>query len=327
MTDRPLVSIIIPTYNRAHLIGETLDSVLSQAYTNWECIVVDDGSSDDTNEIMKIYCESDVRFQYHKRPEDRPKGANASRNYGFELSKGSYINWFDSDDIMHPDKIKLQVDALNTNVFDYCIDKYINFVDNSFSSSDDDDVFLRNENIEVNLNNYLFHKVYWGTINFMGKRKILLNTKYDESLVSGHEYNFFVSLVSPNQQLKASYINQVLAYRRVHEDSIQEIQIRNKKQRLENKFNVYWKTYRSYKNNLTESQCLFLLQKTTLFYQKLALNKNAIIPLHLMMSEIKRNIGFIGMMKIYIIIIFSSTFNRGDILGSKFIKQIFNSPI
>ncbi len=55
MTQQPLVSIIIPTYNRAHLIGETLDSVLAQTYQNWECIVVDDGSSDNTEEVVGSY--------------------------------------------------------------------------------------------------------------------------------------------------------------------------------------------------------------------------------------------------------------------------------
>ena len=96
----PIVSIIIPTYNRAHLISETLDSILTQTYTHWECIVVDDGSDDSTAELLAGYCKKDARFQYHQRPNDRPKGANACRNYGFELCKGEYINWFDSDDLM-----------------------------------------------------------------------------------------------------------------------------------------------------------------------------------------------------------------------------------
>jgi glycosyltransferase involved in cell wall biosynthesis len=107
----PLVSIIIPTFNRAHLIGETLDSVLAQTYTNWECIVVDDGSKDTTEQLMKSYCEKDSRFQYHKRPSDRPKGANACRNYGFELSRGEYVNWFDSDDVMLEGFLKIKVEA------------------------------------------------------------------------------------------------------------------------------------------------------------------------------------------------------------------------
>ena len=58
----PLVSIIIPTYNRAHLIGETLDSVLVQTYTHWECIVVDDGSTDGTDALLATYCKKDSRF-------------------------------------------------------------------------------------------------------------------------------------------------------------------------------------------------------------------------------------------------------------------------
>ncbi len=61
--NNPLVSIIIPTYNRAHLIHETLDSVLAQTYTNWECIVVDDGSSDNTEEVLESYINKDFRFQ------------------------------------------------------------------------------------------------------------------------------------------------------------------------------------------------------------------------------------------------------------------------
>ena len=78
---KPLVSIIIPTYNRAHLIAETLDSIIAQTYTNWECIVVDDGSTDPTDELMETYCKKDSRFQYYHRPKNRPKGANACRNY------------------------------------------------------------------------------------------------------------------------------------------------------------------------------------------------------------------------------------------------------
>src|SRR5690606_15701007 len=113
---KPLVSIIIPTYNRAHLSGETLDSVLAQTYTNWECMIVDDGCTDNTAELLKTYCEKDVRFQYHHRPQNRPKGANACRNYGFELSRGEYIQWLDSDDYISPNKISDQINMLKTIV-------------------------------------------------------------------------------------------------------------------------------------------------------------------------------------------------------------------
>ena len=62
MKTNPLVSIIIPTYNRAQLIGETLDSILEQSYVNWECIVIDDGSTDSTDIVMARYCVKDTRF-------------------------------------------------------------------------------------------------------------------------------------------------------------------------------------------------------------------------------------------------------------------------
>lgn len=111
----PLVSIIIPTYNRAQHIGETLDSVIAQTYRNWECIVVDDRSWDHTPEMLSFYCERDSRIQFHSRPKNRPKGANSCRNYGFELSKGRYIQWLDSDDLLSPQKLEAQVYLLESN--------------------------------------------------------------------------------------------------------------------------------------------------------------------------------------------------------------------
>ena len=85
------VSIIIPTYNRCHLIGQTLDSIISQSYKNWECIVVDDGSTDYTDELIEFYCRKDFRIRYFRRPKNRLKGANACRNYGWSKSSGRVI--------------------------------------------------------------------------------------------------------------------------------------------------------------------------------------------------------------------------------------------
>jgi glycosyltransferase involved in cell wall biosynthesis len=107
--NNPLVSIIIPTYNRAHLIRETLDSIKAQTYTNWECIVIDDGSTDGTEKIVEEFVQKDARFQYKIRPNQQPKGANSCRNYGFELSKGEFVNWFDDDDVMLLDFIQTKM--------------------------------------------------------------------------------------------------------------------------------------------------------------------------------------------------------------------------
>jgi glycosyltransferase involved in cell wall biosynthesis len=108
----PLVSIIIPVYNRANIIGETLDSILNQTYYNWECIIIDDGSDDYIDELVGFYEALDSRVKFFKRPEIDPKGANSCRNYGFRKSSGKFIQWLDSDDLLGNDKIEKQIDAL-----------------------------------------------------------------------------------------------------------------------------------------------------------------------------------------------------------------------
>src|SRR5690554_3366688 len=123
MNNLPLVSIIIPTYNRAHLIGETLDSVLAQTYTHWECIVVDDGSTDNTDEVMAEYLIKDSRIQYFHRPNTHLPGGNGARNYGFLQSKGKYIQWFDSDDLMDVEKLKVKVENIISYNVDFVISK------------------------------------------------------------------------------------------------------------------------------------------------------------------------------------------------------------
>lgn len=117
----PLVSIIIPTFNRAHLIGETLLSIQNQTYRHWECIIVDDGSTDNTATVINEYLKQDSRITYYKRPRTRVKGANTCRNYGFELSKGQYVNWFDDDDLMHPEKIEIQINAIKDKPYNFSV--------------------------------------------------------------------------------------------------------------------------------------------------------------------------------------------------------------
>lgn len=112
MEEFPLVSILIPNYNKAPYIRETLDSVLAQTYTNWECIIVDDHSTDESWNILEEYQAKDSRFKIFKRPDHLPKGGNACRNYAFELSKGKFIQWFDSDDILLDFALKVRIEEI-----------------------------------------------------------------------------------------------------------------------------------------------------------------------------------------------------------------------
>lgn len=96
------VSIIIPTFNRAEIIKETIESIRNQTYTDWECIIVDGGSTDQSEIKIPSYFKSDNRFQYHVLPIKSNKGPNPSRNFGFNLATGDYVYFFDSDDILMP---------------------------------------------------------------------------------------------------------------------------------------------------------------------------------------------------------------------------------
>ena len=107
-----LVSILIPNYNKAPYISETLDSVLAQTYTNWECIIVDDHSTDNSWKILEEYALKDSRFKIFQRPSHLPKGGNTCRNYAFELSNGEYIQWFDSDDLMLENMLEIRISEI-----------------------------------------------------------------------------------------------------------------------------------------------------------------------------------------------------------------------
>ncbi|MDC0637798.1 glycosyltransferase [Flavobacteriaceae bacterium] len=108
----PLVSIVIPTFNRSELLRETLDSVFNQTYHNWECIIVDDNSTDNTKQVISLFLEKDSRFQYYFGPDHKISGANACRNFAFRKSKGDFIQYLDDDDLLDSNKIEAQVKAL-----------------------------------------------------------------------------------------------------------------------------------------------------------------------------------------------------------------------
>lgn len=211
-----LVSIIIPTYNRAHLIAETLNSIITQSYANWECIIVDDGSTDNTYDRIASYCKKDSRIQYFQRPEDRPKGANACRNYGFEISKGLYVKWFDSDDIMLPEHIAILVSALQNETVDFVVGDSINFEDGKEINSKPYD--FDRSSAEINPFTYATNQVGWITDDFMAKRAVVQKIKFNEKLKAGQEYNYFVRLL--HYPLNGVFINQILSHRRIHLQSI-----------------------------------------------------------------------------------------------------------
>ncbi|SFN33110.1 glycosyltransferase family 2 protein [Salegentibacter flavus] len=239
---KPLVSIIIPTYNRAHYIGETLESIIAQKYPNWECLVIDDSSTDYTEELMEFYCERDKRFRYHDRPKDTPKGANACRNYGFQLSKGQYVNWFDSDDLMSPYFIQKKVSFLRENDIDYVIsfskafkDHNAEVIDTHFGN------YYTFNSFSISNFNYVRQKNNWLTYDFMGRRELLEKVSFNEELQAFQERHFFSKLTS--YSVKGKVLPVYLTYVRIHSDSIQNklhLDKREYYKRLQEFFLITW---------------------------------------------------------------------------------------
>jgi glycosyltransferase involved in cell wall biosynthesis len=97
--NKPLVSVIVPCYNQAKYLAEALDSVLAQSYANWECVIIDDGSTDNSKEIAERYCAKDKRFKYIHQPN---KGVSSARNNAIKASSGLYILPLDGDDKIAP---------------------------------------------------------------------------------------------------------------------------------------------------------------------------------------------------------------------------------
>lgn len=97
------VSIIIPSYNREDLISFTLDSVKIQTFPDWECLIIDDGSSDNTITIVKEYIKKDSRFRLFERDNTKTKGPSSCRNIGIENATGDYVIFLDSDDLISSD--------------------------------------------------------------------------------------------------------------------------------------------------------------------------------------------------------------------------------
>ncbi|MHC0447313.1 glycosyltransferase family 2 protein [Flavobacterium sp. 3-218] len=214
MINNNLVSIIIATYNRASLIAETLDSILAQTYQNWECIIVDDGSSDNTEEIVAKYYD-DSRIRFFKRPEERMKGPNSSRNYGIENSFGEFIMSLDSDDWILPDYLQKKMEIFKEKPeVNGVLSKTIMVNNEKETIKKELRTKLTNNLLEdfISLNvSWYMHDILW--------RKDFLNNKilYNESLLKMLDRDFHIRRLIEEPTL--FLVDEYLALYRIHENS------------------------------------------------------------------------------------------------------------
>ncbi|MDN3618938.1 glycosyltransferase family 2 protein [Polaribacter undariae] len=214
----PLVSIIIPSYNRVGLFGETLDSIILQSYINWECIVVDDGSTDGTITLLQKYREKDARIKVFKRPNNLLKGANSCRNYGFSKAKGLYINWFDSDDIMYSQFLELKVKCFLKNEDVNCVISKTEFFRNDFTN------IIGQENRTFNSSNLLEDfiqlKRSWYVCDPMWKKEYLNDKKLlSIDLLKGQDRDFHIRMLM-EKDIALHFLDEYLVGYRQHEITI-----------------------------------------------------------------------------------------------------------
>lgn len=205
------ISIVIPTYNRASLLKKSVDSLLKQTYDNFEVIVVDDASSDNTESVMKKI--KDERVKYIKLKKN--SGACVARNTGIKASTGKYITFNDSDDEYLPEKLEKQYNNLikNKSDMDFCRLKV--HINNSFFVVPSDEcikMLKKGKYVdELTRGNYISTQAI-----FVKKEKIL-KYMFDDDLPRLQDYDLVLRMI-PN--LKISFTNEILANLYNSKDSI-----------------------------------------------------------------------------------------------------------
>lgn len=122
-TTKPLVSVITPAYNAERFIGETIESVIKQTYKNWEMIIVDDQSTDNTIEIVKSYADRDSRIKFIQL--EKNSGSAIARNTAMDYARGRYLAFLDSDDLWMENKLERQVAFMQENDIAFSFTKYV----------------------------------------------------------------------------------------------------------------------------------------------------------------------------------------------------------
>ncbi|WP_428225733.1 glycosyltransferase family 2 protein [Flavobacterium sp.] len=203
------VSIIIPCYNQASFLEETLKCILSQDYANWECILINDGSTDNTEEIILRWTEKDSRFCYFSIPNG---GVSVARNYGIEKANGIFIQFLDADDLLASDKLSKSVKVMQSeNVAVVCsnYDRFEGTLANTLGAFSC-----------LNAYDFTFQNIarYWNsgfTIPihcFFFKRDVIGDFRFPVGITAQEDWVMWLQVYQQNP--KTYFRNEILAYYR-----------------------------------------------------------------------------------------------------------------
>lgn len=208
----PLVTVFTTVYNCSNYIRKTIESILNQSYTNFEYIIIDDGSTDDTVAIIQSY--DDKRIQHHVNKTNQ--GISKNRNAGIQLAKGKYIATIDADDLMKPSKLLKQVSFMEANPNFGIIGTYVNNIDSNDKIIGNEIHFpLPFEEVPSRLlfNNYLC------TSSTFIRLEALKGLKFEKEYVVAEDYKLWIKIV---RDWKIGFIREVLTQYRVHDSSISQ---------------------------------------------------------------------------------------------------------
>jgi glycosyltransferase involved in cell wall biosynthesis len=213
----PLVSVIIPTYNNAALIEETINSVRAQTYQNLEIIVVDDGSTDKTAEVVTKLVKTDARVHYEKIENSFSPTA---RNIGFSLAQGEYVAVIDSDDLWPANKIEIQLEALKESPDAIVIGCVQRFVEDSAEGKQYGAISCPPSQQGNYIHNLLsMHNSQMVNLNtlFTKKSIICADGLWDPSIRTAHDWEVWIRLA---RKYRFIHINEVLQHYRKHSTSV-----------------------------------------------------------------------------------------------------------
>lgn len=210
------ISIIIPTYNRSRLIGETINSVLNQTYQDFELIVVDDHSTDNTLEVVQEFMLSDHRIKFYKRPDNLTKGGNSCRDFGLSLAKGEYVKWLDSDDLLYPSALLDQFESLQNTDFDLSICESAVFLDDK---SKEQVAKWGDIKFKENPSNFISGYFKWSTCSGLWRKSFFKDEEiWKEGLTNSQEW--LMHLIQLLNGVKIVKVEKILCLIRAHSGSM-----------------------------------------------------------------------------------------------------------
>lgn len=254
-----LVSIIIPNYNGEKTIVDTIQSVINQTYRKWEVIVIDDGSSDNSEFAVKSIDDSRIRFI--KRPKNRKKGGNTCRNIGIENALGNYVIFLDADDLLADYCLEQRVLYMQQNPeLDFAVFNMYRFVDT-----------LKCIELHTKLNTdnplpyFLGLNCLWQTTCPIWKKEIVEKYKFNEDFLRLQDPEMIVRVLwGTNLKYQLVKNSKPDAFYRIIQKNKSKV---NQKRKVTSNYNIPFKQFVDEFYPLGNSDILFEKSKKSLFYQ------------------------------------------------------------